>query len=57
MIIEYKGCDYKLITNYKYPKLIDMCCKALKVKQVNGKVFMEWLDKNHYIAKKENAAS
>jgi hypothetical protein len=57
MIIEFNGCDYRLITNYKYSKLIDMCCSAHKVKKVNGKVFMKWLIKNQYITKKENATN
>lgn len=53
MIIQYRGVDYELITNYAYYRLVEKCCEEYKLDTVPGKVFVSWLLKNKYIARKK----
>ena len=53
MIIQYRGVDYELVTNYAYYRLAEKCCEEYKRDTVPGNVFVSWLLKNKYIIRKK----
>lgn len=55
MVIQFCGYDYKVITNYSYGRLVEMCCEHYNTERVSGKVFVNWLIDNNYISKIESS--
>jgi hypothetical protein len=53
MVIQYRGVEYELVTNYTYARLVEKCCAEHKRDTVPGNVFVSWLLKNKYIARKK----